>query len=158
MDEGDRVLDEFSEPARDKPLRLVTFRIEIESYGLGHGVVGFAPQNRLLDAEDGRQVVAFAHAGQELGDVRAVEPLAKQLVDGVQLRQVIVVVERRSALAPWRVEQPAFAIRADVAWADPRDARKVVESVLSQSGTPNRDGGCLLACRHCSTASAILSE
>src|SRR3954462_9805452 len=122
MNEVYRVLDEFGEPAREQSLRLVTARVEIERYGVDNGVVGFAAQNRLLDPEDGGKVVTFAHTGEELGDVRAVEPLAKQLVDGVQLRQVIVVVERRSALAPWRVEQPAFAIRADVAWADPRDA------------------------------------
>jgi hypothetical protein len=59
--------------------------------------------------------MAFPHANEELGDVCAGEPFAKQLVDGLELGQVVVVVERRAALPARRVEQAAFAVRADVA-------------------------------------------
>ena len=97
--------------------------------------LGFSPptaQDRLLDAQDRREVVAFPHAGEELGDVRGVETLAKQLVDGLQLGQVVVVIERRAALPARRVEQAAFTVRADIAWADTRNPREVVQSILSQ--------------------------
>ncbi len=115
MDQGNRVLDELGEPARHQPLRLVTPGIEIEGDGRRSGLVGAASQNRLLDAQDRREIVALAHAGEELGDVRAVEALPKQLVDRLQLGQVVVVVERRATLPPRRVEQATLPIGADVA-------------------------------------------
>ena len=115
MNQGNRVLDELGKPARHQPLRLVTPGIEIENDGRDGRIVGSVAQNRLLDAQNRREIVALTHAGEELGDVRAVEPLPQQLVDGLQLGQVVVVVERRPSLPPWRVEQAAFAICADIA-------------------------------------------
>ena len=63
------------------------------------------------------------------------KPLRSSSVDGPQLGQVVVVVERRAPLPARRIEQAAFAIGANVAGTDSRDPRQLVQSVLSQPGT-----------------------
>ena len=159
MHECDPVVDELGQPARHQPHGLVAIGIEVEGDVRGAGIVCAAAQDGLLNAQDRRKIMAFPHPGEELGDVRRVEALAKQLVDGLQLRQVVVVVERRAALPAWRVEQAALTVGADVARADTRDPREVVQSILSQPGAPRVGrGDGYLACGHCSTADAILSE
>ena len=64
------------------------------------------------------QIVAFTDAREELGDVGGIEPLAQQLIDGLQLCEVVVVVVGRPPLTPRRVEQTAFAVGTDIAGTD----------------------------------------
>ena len=148
MDERNGVAGALDQPARHQPSDLVAPGIEIECGG-SPGFLCTRAENGLLNPKDRGQVMALPHAGEELGDVRGVESLPQQLVDGLQLGQVVVVVIRRAALPARRVEQAAFPICADIARADTRDPRQIVQSILSQ---PN------LACGHCSTGDTTPSE
>ena len=154
MDQRDTVVGALGQPARHQSSGLVTTRVEIQRDCGGPGLLGATAQNGLLNPQNRREVVALPHPGEELGDVRGVISLPKELVDGVQLGQVVVVVERRAPLPSWRVEQAAFAICPDIAGADPRNPRQVVQPVLSQSDAPilrRVQAGGYLACGHCNT-------
>ena len=134
------------------------------SFAASRRLTGARAKDGALDAQDVGQIGALSHAGEELGDVRGVETLAQQLVDGSKLREVVVVVVRRTADTPRRIEQAALPIRADIAGADTRNPREIIEPVLSQRNAPQPRPGCALAlhrdnsCDHCSGRIAFASE
>ena len=99
------------------------------------------PEQGTLDAQDVGQIGALTHAREKLGDVSRVEAPAKQLVDRAQLRQVVVVVERRTADPARRVQQATLAIGADIAGTDAGDPRQLIEAVLSQRSAPRSRSG-----------------
>src|SRR6478609_4465843 len=77
---------------------------------------------------------------------------------------MVVVVERRAADSPRRVQQSTFAVGTDIAGTDTRDLRKLIEAVLSQRSAPRsrpRRGFAVhrdTSCDHCSRESKFASE
>ena len=130
---------------------------------LGLFLRGFAvpgPQHSPLQTEDVGQVGSLTHAGEELGDVGGVVTLAQQLADGVELGQVVIVVEGGPAVPARRVQESPLAVGADVAHADPRDPRQLLQPVLSHDPTPLCAAGLgrTRSCDHCSPEDNLLSE
>lgn len=77
------------------------------------------------------QVDAVTDGGEELGDVRGVEPPPQQIADDCQLIQVMIAVEGQPSVTARRIEQTAFAVRPNVADADSRRFGERPQPVLS---------------------------
>jgi hypothetical protein len=97
-----------------EPSGLVAVRVDVDGCRLGDGG---AAEDRVVHAEHVCEVVAFAHARDELGDVRGAEAALQQPGNGAQLCQVLIAVVRGTTPPLRRVEEPALAVGADVARA-----------------------------------------